>query len=68
LRWRFDALTQAPLICIKAIVGHRSTFSPDRRYHDTYGGFVDLPGFDLYKVKRSGASPAIRQFDYDHRR
>jgi len=38
----------------------------------TYGGFVDLPGFDLYTVKltveRSGASPATLQFKYDHRR
>lgn len=38
----------------------------------TYGGFVDLPGFDLYTVKliveRSGASPAVLQFKYDHRR
>lgn len=38
----------------------------------TYGGFVDLPGFDLYTVKltveRSGASPAVLQFRYDHRR
>ncbi|MCA1526523.1 hypothetical protein I6F46_15625 [Bradyrhizobium yuanmingense] len=38
----------------------------------TYGGFVDLPGFDLYTVKltveRSGARPAILQFKYDHRR
>jgi hypothetical protein len=38
----------------------------------TYGGFFDLPGFDLYTVKltveRSGASPAVLQFKYDHRR
>jgi hypothetical protein len=38
----------------------------------TYGGFVDLPGFDLYTVKltveRSGTSPAVVQFKYDHRR
>ncbi len=38
----------------------------------TYGGFVDLPGFDLYTIKlaveRSGASPAVLQFKYDHRR
>ncbi|MBB4372694.1 hypothetical protein GGD63_005504 [Bradyrhizobium sp. cir1] len=38
----------------------------------TYGGFVDLPGFDLYTVKltveRSGASPAVMEFKYDHRR
>ena len=38
----------------------------------TYGGFVDLPGFDLYTVKliveRSGVSPATLQFKYDHRR
>ena len=38
----------------------------------TYGGFFDLPGFDLYTVKltveRSGASPAALQFKYDHRR
>ena len=38
----------------------------------TYGGFVDLPGFDLYTVRltieRSGASPAVLQFKYDHRR
>ena len=38
----------------------------------TYGGFVDLPGLDLYTVKliveRSGASPAVLQFKYDHRR
>jgi len=38
----------------------------------TYGGFFDLPSFDLYTVKltveRSGASPAVLQFKYDHRR
>jgi hypothetical protein len=38
----------------------------------TYGSFFDLPGFDLYTVKltveRSGASPAVLQFKYDHRR
>ncbi|MCG2665747.1 hypothetical protein ACFPFP_02235 [Bradyrhizobium sp. GCM10023182] len=38
----------------------------------TYGGFFDLPGFDLYTVKltveRTGASPAALQFKYDHRR
>ena len=38
----------------------------------TYGGFFDLPGFDLYTVKltveRSGAGPAALQFKYDHRR
>lgn len=38
----------------------------------TYGGFFDLPGFDLYIVKltveRSGASPTALQFTYDHRR
>ena len=38
----------------------------------TYGGFFDLPGFDLYTVRltveRSGASPAVLQFKYDHRR
>lgn len=38
----------------------------------TYGGFVELPGYDLYTVKltveRSGASPAVVQFKYDHRR
>ena len=38
----------------------------------TYGGFVNLPGLDLYTVKltieRSGASPAVLQFKYDHRR
>jgi hypothetical protein len=38
----------------------------------TYGGFFDLPGFDLYTVKltveRSGAGPAVLQFKYDHRR
>ncbi|MCA1455450.1 hypothetical protein I6F35_19885 [Bradyrhizobium sp. BRP22] len=38
----------------------------------SYGGFVDLPGFDLYTVKltieRSGAAPAVLQFKYDHRR
>lgn len=38
----------------------------------TYGGFVHLPGLDLYTVKltveRSGASPAVLQFKYDHRR
>ena len=37
----------------------------------TYGGFFDLPGFDLYTVRltveRSGASPAVLQFKYDHR-
>jgi hypothetical protein len=37
----------------------------------TYGGFVDLPGFDLYTVKltveRSGTGPAVLQFKYDHR-
>ena len=38
----------------------------------TYGGFFDLPGFDLYAVRltveRGGASPAVLQFKYDHRR
>jgi hypothetical protein len=38
----------------------------------TYGGFFDLPGFDLYTVKltveHSGASSAVLQFKYDHRR
>ena len=38
----------------------------------TYGGFVDLPGFDVYTVnltvERSGASPAVLQFKYNHRR
>ena len=38
----------------------------------TYGGFFDLPGFDLYTVKLtvdgSGARPAALQFKYDHRR
>jgi hypothetical protein len=38
----------------------------------TYGGFVDLPGFDLYTLKltveRAGAQPAVLQFKYDHRR
>ena len=38
----------------------------------TYGGFFDLPGYDLYTVKltveRSGASPVVLEFNYDHRR
>ncbi len=38
----------------------------------TCGGFVDLPGRDLYTVKltveRGRASPALLQFKYDHRR
>jgi hypothetical protein len=38
----------------------------------TFGGFVNLPGRDLYTVRltveRSGASPAVMQFRYDHRR
>ena len=38
----------------------------------TYGGFFDLPGFDLYTVRvtveRGGANPAFLQFKYDHRR
>ncbi|WP_454618792.1 hypothetical protein [Bradyrhizobium cenepequi] len=38
----------------------------------TYGGFVNLPGFDLYTVKvsvqRGGATPVVLQFKYDHRR
>ncbi len=38
----------------------------------TYGGFVNLPGSDLYTVKmtveRTGVSPAVMQFRYDHRR
>ena len=37
----------------------------------TYGGFVDLPGFDPSTVKltveRSGAQPAVLQFKFDHR-
>jgi hypothetical protein len=37
-----------------------------------YGGFVDLPGSDLYTVnltvERPGASPAVLEFKYDHRR
>ncbi len=39
----------------------------------TYGGFFDLPGFDLYTVKltveRPGvAPPVVLEFKYDHRR
>jgi len=38
----------------------------------TYGGFFDLPGFDIYTVKleveHGAAGPAILQFKYDHRR
>lgn len=38
----------------------------------TYGGFVNLPGLDIYTVKltveRGGAAPAVLQFKYDHRR
>ena len=38
----------------------------------TYGGFINLPGLDLYSVKltveRGGAGPAVLQFKYDHRR
>lgn len=38
----------------------------------TYGGFFDLPGFDLYTVRltveRAGASPVVLPFKYDHRR
>jgi hypothetical protein len=38
----------------------------------TYGGFINLPGLDLYTVmltvERSGVSPAVLQFKYDHRR
>jgi hypothetical protein len=38
----------------------------------TYGGFFHLPGLDLYTLKltveRGGASPAVLQFRYDHRR
>ena len=38
----------------------------------TYGGFFDLPGFDIYTVKleveHGVAGPAILQFKYDHRR
>jgi hypothetical protein len=38
----------------------------------TYGGFFDLPGFDIYTVKltveRDKAPPAVLQFKYDHRR
>jgi hypothetical protein len=37
----------------------------------TYGGFFELPGFDIYTVKltveRSGPGPAVMQFKYDHR-
>jgi len=37
-----------------------------------YGGSFDLPGSDLYTVKltveRTGTSPAVLQFRYDHRR
>jgi hypothetical protein len=37
----------------------------------TYGGFFDLPGYDIYTVKltieRRGTSPAVLQFKYDHR-
>lgn len=37
----------------------------------TYGGLFDLPVFDLYSVKliveRTGTSPAVLQFKYDHR-
>ena len=35
----------------------------------TYGGFFDLPGFDIYTVKltveRGGTGPAVLQFKYD---
>ncbi|OCK53624.1 hypothetical protein [Bradyrhizobium sp. LMTR 3] len=38
----------------------------------TYGGFFNLPGFDLYTVKlaieRGAASPAVLEFRYGHRR
>ena len=38
----------------------------------TFGGFFDLPGSDLYTLKltveRSGTSPAVLEFKYDHRR
>lgn len=39
----------------------------------TYGGFFDLPGFDLYTVRlaidRAGApQPVVLDFKYDHRR
>jgi hypothetical protein len=38
----------------------------------TYGGFFDLPGFDLYNVKlsvqRADTRPAVLEFKYDHRR
>jgi hypothetical protein len=37
----------------------------------TYGGFFDLPGSDLYTLKltveRTGTSPAVLEFQYDHR-
>jgi hypothetical protein len=37
-----------------------------------YGGFIDLPGSDLYTVnltvERPGVSPAVVEFKYDHRR
>jgi hypothetical protein len=38
----------------------------------TYGGFFNLPGFDIYTLKltveRGTASTAVLQFKYDHRR
>jgi hypothetical protein len=38
----------------------------------TYGGFFNLPGFDLYTVKltvqRGEAAPVIFEFKFDHRR
>jgi hypothetical protein len=38
----------------------------------TYGGFFDLPGFDIYAVnltvERGTARTAVLQFRYDHRR
>jgi hypothetical protein len=37
----------------------------------TYGGFFDLPGFDIYTVKltveRGRTGPAVLQFKYDYR-
>lgn len=39
----------------------------------TYGGFVDLPGFDIYTIRlsidrKSGERPLMVDFKYDHRR
>jgi hypothetical protein len=67
-----DAVVTAEVANL-GLSGNKKKFEPMQiAGTTTYGGFFDLPGFDLYTMKltveRSGAGPAVLQFKYDHRR